>query len=142
MQNATLDVTQPNNKHADERLRQDLMLWLATTRPDGRPHLVPVWFLWDGRTILVFSKPDQKIRNLRRNKNVMLSLDDTHDGADVVLVEGEAELLTPADVAASAPAYAEKYAAMLASNGWTLDSMAADYSEVIRITPTKFRAYS
>ncbi|MGI8588021.1 MAG: pyridoxamine 5'-phosphate oxidase family protein [Chloroflexia bacterium] len=142
MQKATLDLSQPNNKHADERLRQDLMLWIGTTRPDGRPHLVPVWFLWDGQTILVFSKPDQKIRNLRQNKNVMLSLDDTHDGSDVVLIEGEAELLTHADVAASAPAYAEKYAKKLASNHWTLDSMAADYSEVIRITPTKFRAYS
>ena len=29
---------------AAQRLATEPILWLATTRPDGRPHLVPVWF--------------------------------------------------------------------------------------------------
>ena len=67
-------VLQP---HVEERLRSDLIVWLTTVRPDGRPHSIPVWFLWESATILIFSKPNtKKIRNLRRNHSVTLALDD------------------------------------------------------------------
>ena len=71
-----LDLTKERDAHIDERLRAELMMWLSTVQPDGRPHLVPVWFLWDGRTILIFSRPNQqKLRNLRHNPNVVVALD-------------------------------------------------------------------
>ena len=126
--------------HAEERLRRDLMIWLSTVRPDGRPHLVPVWFLWDSGTILIFSKPDQKIRNLRSASAVVLALDDTATGEDVVMIEGTATLLPPGEVEPTLAPYAEKYAGKLQEMGWTPASMAASYTEAIRITPTKFRA--
>ena len=45
----------------------------CVVRPDGAPHLVPIWFWWDGEAVLVFSKPDaQKVRNLRIQPRVML----------------------------------------------------------------------
>src|SRR5690349_12857681 len=73
-----LDMSDPRQAHTAERLRAEEILWLASVRPDGRPHLVPVWFLWEGETILIFSKPEnQKIRNLRQNPAVSVSLDDT-----------------------------------------------------------------
>jgi PPOX class probable F420-dependent enzyme len=125
--------------HAEERLRRDLMIWLSTVRPDGRPHLVPVWFLWDDDTVLIFSKPDQKIRNLRHASAVVLALDDTATGEDLVIVEGTAALLPAGDVDPTLPAYAEKYAGKLREMGWTPASMATSYTEAIRITPTKFR---
>jgi len=31
---------------ARQRLQSDANLWLATVRPDGRPHLAPVWFVF------------------------------------------------------------------------------------------------
>jgi len=113
------------------------MLWLSTVKPDGKAHLVPVWFLWDGETFLIFSKPDQKIRNLKQNTSVMLGLDDTHGGADPILFTGVAELLPPGEVTPSMPAYAEKYAARFAEYKWTGESMGKVYSEAIRITPDK-----
>jgi PPOX class probable F420-dependent enzyme len=75
MDQSLFDTAKPAHVHALERLQNDIIIWLSTVRPDGRPHLVPVWFLWDGQTILIFSKPDQKIRNLRQNPAVMLGLD-------------------------------------------------------------------
>ena len=30
----------------DERLRTEANVWLATMRPDGRPHVSPIWFVW------------------------------------------------------------------------------------------------
>src|SRR5687767_10174867 len=138
MERATLDLGNPRHAHADERLRKDLMMWLGTVRPDGRPHMVPVWFLWDGEKVVIFSKDDQKIRNLRSNNRVMLTVDDTKGGEDVVMVEGVAELLERGSVTPALPAYEEKYAEKLAQFNWTGESMGREYSEAISITPTKF----
>src|SRR5438552_14391192 len=89
-----LDMTKPKDAHIDGRLRSEPIIWLSSVRPDGRPHLVPVWFLWDGAAILIFSKPAaQKVRNLRHSPQVMLALDSADEGEDVVLLEGRAELL-------------------------------------------------
>jgi PPOX class probable F420-dependent enzyme len=134
-----LDPTDPKNAHVEERLRNDPIIWLSSVRPDGRPHIVPVSFLWDGKSILIFSQPhSQKIRNIRHNPNVMLALDDTKGGDDVVMFEGKAELLNETTANTPTAAYATKYDSMLRSMGWDVATMAADYSQPIRITPTRF----
>ncbi len=136
MAKTNLDLTQDKDRHIDERLRSSLIIWLGSVRPDGRPHLVPVWFLWDGATILIFSEPgNQKIRNLQANPSVILAVDDTRGGDDVVEIEGQAELLLPGTVAATMSAYAEKYGSQFST--MTLQEMAAMYSQAIRITPTR-----
>ncbi|HEX6607086.1 MAG TPA: TIGR03618 family F420-dependent PPOX class oxidoreductase [Chloroflexia bacterium] len=139
MTQSPFDTSKPAHVHALERLQGDIIIWLSTVRPDGRPHLVPVWFLWDEQTILIFSKPDQKIRNLRQNPAVVLGLDDTDTGEDVVLIEGTAELLPAGQVDTTLPAYAAKYTPKLTGMGWTPASMATEYTEPIRITPTRVR---
>lgn len=135
----TLDPSTPQGAHIVQRLRDDLIVWLATVRPDGRPHLAAVWFLWDGETILIFSQPNQKVRNLRANPHVALSLDGTETGDDVITIEGVAELPPPGTVTAELAPYAEKYAAKLREMNWTPHSMAQSYTEAIRITPATFR---
>ncbi len=37
-----LDLVNPEHAHVDERLRKNLIHWLSSVRPDGRPHLVYV----------------------------------------------------------------------------------------------------
>src|SRR5207237_549436 len=109
----------------------------------GRPSTVPVWFLWDGNTILIFSQPHkQKIRNLSKNARVTLALDDTKQGDNVVIIEGAAELLDDPEISVMLPAYIEKYGTLIQSMGWTPESMAADYSRAIRVTPIKFRSWA
>ena len=137
-----LDLTQSKGAHVDARLRAEPIIWLSTVRPDGRPHLVPVWFLWDGATILIFSKPaNQKIRNLRHSPAVMLALDTADEGEDVVLIEGRAELLDDAALLPTLPAYAEKYAALNTRLGQTAESMAREYTQAIRVIVTKLVMY-
>jgi PPOX class probable F420-dependent enzyme len=138
-----LDLSLPEYAHALERLRDDPMIWLASVRPDGRPHLAAVWFHFDGERILIFSKPaTQKVRNLRANSAVTLGLDDTHGGEDAVTVEGRAELVSMADVSAAMPAYTTKYAAGIAQLFQDPDRMIAEYSQPIRITPTRILTVS
>ncbi len=135
-----LDLTKTRDAHIDERLRSNIMIWLNTVRADGRPHSAAVWFLWDGEIFWIFSRPNnQKIRNLRQNSNVLLALDDTKNGSDVIQVEGKAELMdNNNDVNAILPALAEKYGPIIKRLGGSPEGMLADYSQGIRITPTKF----
>ena len=138
-----LDVTTEWGQHAEQRLRTNIIGWLTTVGSDGRPYTVPVWFLWDGNTVLIFSQPEkQKVRNLRKNARVTLALDETKQGEDVVIVEGTAELLENPDINATLPAYVEKYGAMMKDMNSSPESMAADFNVGIRLTPTKFRSWA
>ena len=120
-------------------LEREPVVWLSTVRPDGGPHLVPIWFWWDGEAVLVFSKPGaQKVRNLRAQPSVMLALGDAEDDFDVGMLRGRAELLESPTSDVLPAAHLDKYAAKLASIGMSAEEYAATYSQVIRIVPEAF----
>ena len=76
-----------------DALEHEPVVWLSTTRPDGGPHVVPLWFVWDGRSIVAFSKPHaQKVRNLRADPRVMVAVGRADASFDVELIEAVAEL--------------------------------------------------
>ena len=67
-------------------------IWVSTTRPDGRPHAVPVWFIWDGRSLYFISgRRLQKSRNLARQPWIVVH---AGDGDDVIILEGTVEIVT------------------------------------------------
>jgi PPOX class probable F420-dependent enzyme len=119
-------------------LEQEPVVWLSTVRPDGGPHLVPIWFWWDGEALLVFSKPGaQKVRNLRERPSVMLALGDAEDDFDVGMFEGTAELLDRPTSEVLPAGHLAKYARQLAAMGLTAEEYAATYSQVLRIRPVR-----
>src|SRR3954467_12923982 len=60
--------------------------WICTTRPDGRPHAMPVWGLWfDGALVFSTDPASTKGRNLAARPDVVVHLE---SGDDVVIVEG------------------------------------------------------
>lgn len=133
-----LDLSKKRHAHIDQRLRENTVVWFNTVRPDGRPHSVVVWFLWDGETFLIFSRPqNQKVYNIQQNANVLLAIDGTHEGGDPITIEGTATLLKPGEADATIPAYVEKYGEGIKRIGFTPEQMAAEYSQAIRIVPTR-----
>jgi PPOX class probable F420-dependent enzyme len=75
------------------RLATAKNIWVATVRPDGRPHLAPVWFVVnDGHWYFVTDPKSMKARNLQRNSKIALSLE---DGDDPLVIEGEARPVEP-----------------------------------------------
>jgi PPOX class probable F420-dependent enzyme len=66
---------------------------LATVRPDGRPHVAPVWFDLDGDTLVLSTGEDTvKGRNMRRDPRVSLCIDDEEPPFHFAIIEGTAKL--------------------------------------------------
>ena len=125
----------------EARLRQNLMVWLTTVRPDGQPVSVPVWFLMreDG-TILLYSQPGkQKLRNIAGNPKVSLGLDVTDIGRNVVRMEGIARVAQDQPAAKQHPAYLAKYTERIGALFDTPERFAELFSTAVIITPTKLR---
>ncbi len=131
-----LDLTQERHTHVDQRLHNDYVIWLNSVRPDGRPHAVVVWFLWDGESVLIFSRPkNQKVRNIQHNSNVVLALDNTDNGDDPITLEGTATLFDRGNM--DITPYVKKYGDGIKELGFTPEQMVSEYSQAIRITPTR-----
>jgi hypothetical protein len=114
------DLTTEHGQRALEHLTNDQMGWLTTVSARGVPQPSPVWFHWDGEAI-IHSQP-----NTRK---------------DVVVVQGTATLVNEGEVSPTSAAFAEKYAGGLAGLGLTAETFVADYSQLIRIAPTRLRGF-
>ena len=123
----------------DRLLGTETVVWVSTVNPDGTPHLVPIWFSWDGEAILIASKPRaKKVANLRANPSIMLALGEPGDDFDVGMIRGVAELLDEPAAAVLPATHLAKYRRQMAAIGLTRDDFLATYSQVIRIRPTQF----
>jgi len=68
------------------RLGESLHYWLSTTRPDGRPHVVPRWGVWvDDKFFYDGSPQTRHARNLAANPHCALHLE---DGEAATILEG------------------------------------------------------
>ena len=97
---------------------------------------MPVWFLWNGSTILSFSAPNQKVRNIEAQPHVMLALEAARQGGDIVTIEGTAELtsdVTPEELRD----FRSKYETLMARIHLDGERFSAIYSQPLRITPTR-----
>jgi PPOX class probable F420-dependent enzyme len=79
-----------------EFLARPLLARLATVSPDGQPHVIPVWFLWEDGCAWVSSyRSTRKIGNLQQNPRCALVVDieQAEGQLAAVIVEGSAEML-------------------------------------------------
>lgn len=93
---------------AEERLAAAHEYWVATVRPDGRPHLMPVWAMWhEGALWFSSTAGSRKTRNLRANPQCSVSID---NGTEPVVIEGAAEEIhDPVAIARIAALEKQKY---------------------------------
>ncbi len=80
---------------AEQRLKKSHNYWITTVKPQGSPHTMVVWGLWQGgRFVFSTGGKSRKARNLAQNKECIVCTELTNEA---VIVEGVAEI---ADVAA------------------------------------------
>jgi nitroimidazol reductase NimA-like FMN-containing flavoprotein (pyridoxamine 5'-phosphate oxidase superfamily) len=93
---------QLTKEQIDHCLAQPLLARMATASAGTlQPHVVPVWYLWDGQSIWVHGfRSTRKFRELVANPRCAIVIDDAASGVDFwsVLFEGQAELITDRDV--------------------------------------------
>ncbi len=66
---------------------------LATVRPDGRPHVVPIWFVLDGDDIVFNTGANTvKGRNIMRTGEVSICVDDERPPFAFVMIDGTADV--------------------------------------------------
>ena len=139
----TIDLSTEFGQRVARRLRDERIIWLTTVRADGRPEPSPLWFHWDGESIVIFSQPDTvKVRNIVQRPTVALSLNSDYYGGDVVVIAGEALIVPDVRAADAFPALVEKYRENLDNPGSiTTGDFTRDYSVAIQVTPTKLRGF-
>jgi PPOX class probable F420-dependent enzyme len=122
-----------------ERLRQERIAWLTTVDSRGIAQPNPVWFLWDGDSILVYNLPTaHRLTHIRQRPHVTLHLDSYGRGGDAVVVIGVAEIVTDVPTPDRHPAFLAKYRDHMGDG-------AADWARIftvaMRIRPTRFRGF-
>ena len=137
-----IDTSGELGARAEERLRTERTIWLATVDPSGAPWVRPVWFVWDGESFLVYSSPTAaKLRDIAANPNVCLHLDPDEWGENVVIVYGHARIAPEQPPADQSAAYVAKYEWGFERLGVTVEEYARTYSTPIAIRFTGLRTY-
>jgi len=82
-----------NTDQRDQFLSQPNTAVLATVDAKGRPHAVPVWYLWTGDVFEIIGGTNSaKMRHIELNGRAALCVDRRGNGAFHVTAEGPCEL--------------------------------------------------
>ena len=131
---------------AVERLSTAHNYWAATTRKDGRPHVMPVWGIWlNGMFYFSTRRRSRKSRNLAANPSCVIC---PEGASEAVILEGLTEELNDSIVRREVrEAYKKKYDSDLDS--YSADPIYAvqprvvfglvESSDKIRGNPTRWR---
>lgn len=104
--------------------------WLTTVRPNGRPHIAPVWHVWfQHRAWVVTTACAVKVANIRQNPHVVIT--DTN-ARHPIIIEGLASIAPEAE-ADLRPLFLAKY-------DWDIRTDEA-YDTIIAIRPVKVLAW-
>jgi len=117
-----------------QRLAKSMTYWVCTTQPDGRPHSVPVWGVWQNDTFYFGThRQSRKARNIAASPYLSIHLDSSEE---VVIVEGLAEEVGDAHTRANVDqAFSSKY-------DLEADAPAEDSSPIFSLRPKLAFAWS
>lgn len=137
----TIDPNTDHGARALRRLETEEAIWITVVDSTNTPRSTPVWFLWDGEKVVIYSEPGSfKVRCIKRNPRVNLHFSADEQGHDVVVLTGDARIATEPRLE-DLPAYAEKYAEAAARLGTTLEELAKTYSAAIIVTPDRLSGF-
>ena len=122
---------------AKELLSSKIPARLAYVAPDGTPRVLPIWFHWDGRELVLGTAPNAaKAKALAQNPKVAVTIDDYHLQYKVLLIRGTARLETVDGVASEYAQAAERYLGPEQGRAWVEQIRGRSPQQVrIAITP-------
>ena len=121
---------------SQELLTSQIPARLAYVWMDGTPRVVPIWFHWNGREIVMASPPKApKLKALAKHPKVALTIDSNTFPHKVLSIRGTARLQTLNEIAPEYIAAAERYFGPEQSEAW-LKQLRGMISSMVRITVT------
>jgi PPOX class probable F420-dependent enzyme len=114
---------------AMQRLSRSHDYWVATVRPDGRPHVMPVWGVWRHDAVwFSSSRASRKVRNLAGNPRCTVTTDNP---LEPVVLDGTARFVEDRDgIREFADAVNAKY-----DTDYGIESFAGDANCVLQVAP-------
>jgi PPOX class probable F420-dependent enzyme len=137
-----IDLKTRFGRHVNRRLRHEKIIWLTTVDSHKTPQPRPVWFHWDGQTVLIFSENEKaKLRHIGRNPKVALNFNTDEDGSDVTVLVGDALISDEPPAANRVKSYLRKYGERIRDLGMTIAQFTEAYAVPIRISPQSMRGF-
>jgi hypothetical protein len=119
-----------------ELLESKIPARLAYIWTDGTPRVIPIWFHWNGRELVLASPPKApKLKALAKNQKVSLTIDDNVFPHKVLLVRGSARLETLDGIVPEYALAAERYFGREQGQAW-VERLRTMISSMVRITVT------
>jgi len=130
------DLSLLQHPAAQELLHSKIPARLAYISTDGTPRVIPIWFHWNGREIVMASPPKApKLKALAKNPRVSLTIDDNTFPHKVLLIRGSARLEPVEGIVPEYEAAAARYFDAELAKGW-LGQLRTLISSMVRITIT------
>jgi len=130
------DLSLLQHPAAQELLHSKIPARLAYISTDGTPRVVPIWFHWNGREIVMASPPKApKLKALAKNPRVSLTIDDNTFPHKVLLIRGSARLEPVEGIVPEYEAAAARYFDADLAKGW-LGQLRTLISSMVRIIIT------
>jgi hypothetical protein len=127
------DVALLSDPIAQDLLKSTIPARLAYNWTDGTPRVVPIWFHWNGTEFVLGSPPRApKLKALRQNPNVALTIDEAGWPPKVLLVRGTAAVEMVRGVVPEYALAAKRYFGEAQGQAW-VDQIGAMVSEMGRI---------
>jgi Pyridoxamine 5'-phosphate oxidase len=121
---------------SQELLKSKIPARLAYVWTDGTPRVVPIWFHWNGREIVMGTPPKApKLKALAKNPKVAITIDDNTFPHKVLLIRGTARLESVEGIVPEYAASAERYFGSEQGKGW-VNQLRTMISSMVRITVT------
>jgi len=130
------DLSLLQHPASQELLVSKIPARLAYVWPDGSPRVVPIWFHWNGKEIVMATPPKApKLKALKTNPRVSLTIDDNTFPHKVLLIRGTARLETCDGIAQEYIAAADRYFGPQQGQAW-VNQLRGMISSMVRIIIT------
>ena len=137
-----IDFSQGFARKVGDRLGEEQIIWMTTVDASNTPQPRPVWYYFDGQSILLFSRPERaKVRHIRANPHVSVNLNSDFRANQVTVLIGQAAILDEQPTGPRLQAYVEKYLEGMRRLDHTPESFLGTYSTPIEITLDRVRGF-
>ncbi len=91
-----MEISEEKKQFINTFLEEPLLARIATADRSGQPHVIPVWYGWDGESIWISSYSNtRKIQYLEENPKIAIAIDVAGEEGETraVIFEGQADLV-------------------------------------------------